>query len=260
MSRQVEAVWDPAQYGVYGDERFRPFRELVERLGDVAPRQVVDLGCGSGEPAATLAGRWPGAVVEALDSSPEMIDAARVHAIPGRLTFRVQDVRTWDGHADLIVSNAVLQWVPEHLELLPRWAKSLNAGGRLAFQVPGNFAAPSHAILRDLCRSNRWAGRLGHIVRDAPVLSAEGYLDLLAGHGCDVDAWETTYMQTLTGDDPVFEWVKGTALRPVLTALDGPDADAFAAEYRERLRDAYPARPHGTVYPFRRIFVIARRT
>ncbi|OLT34507.1 trans-aconitate methyltransferase [Actinomadura sp. CNU-125] len=261
MSRQAEAVWDPAQYGVYGDERFRPFRELVERLGDVAPRHVTDLGCGSGEPAATLAGRWPDAVVEALDSSPEMIDAARAREIPGRLTFRVQDLRTWDGHdTDLIVSNAVLQWVPEHLGLLPRWTTALTPGGRLAFQVPGNFAAPSHAILRELCRSERWAGRLGHIVRDAPVLSAEGYLDLLAAHGCDVDAWETTYMQTLTGDDPVLEWVKGTALRPVLTALDPPDADAFVAQYRERLRDAYPARPHGTVYPFRRIFVIARRT
>ncbi|WP_232383790.1 trans-aconitate 2-methyltransferase [Actinomadura violacea] len=261
MSRQAEAVWDPAQYGVYGDERARPFTELVARLGPVEPRHVADLGCGSGELTATLARRWPRAVVEALDSSPEMIDAARAHAIPGRLGFRVGDVAAWrpERPVDLIVSNAVLQWVPGHLDLLPRWIDALAPGGRLAFQVPGNFGAPSHVLLRELCRSPRWRDRLAGTVRDDPVLDPAGYLDRLARLGCSVDAWETTYMQVLTGDDPVLEWVKGTALRPVLSALPPDEAGEFLAAYRDRLRDAYPARPYGTVFPFRRVFVIAAR-
>jgi trans-aconitate 2-methyltransferase len=261
MSRQAEAVWDPAQYGVYGDERARPFTELVGRLGPIEPRHVVDLGCGSGELTATLAGRWPRAVVRALDSSPEMIAAARAHAIPGRLSFDVADVADWrpDGPVDLIVSNAVLQWVPGHLDLLPRWVDALAPGGRLAFQVPGNFDAPSHVLLRELCRSPRWRDRLAGTVRDDPVLDPAGYLDRLARRGCAVDAWETTYMQVLSGDDPVLEWVKGTALRPVLSALPPDEAGEFLAAYRDRLRDAYPRRPYGTVFPFRRVFVIAAR-
>ncbi|SFN91698.1 trans-aconitate 2-methyltransferase [Actinomadura madurae] len=261
MSRQSDAVWDPVQYGIFSDQRSRPFAELVGRLGGPPPARVTDLGCGSGELTASLAARWPHAVIDALDASPEMIAAAREHEIPGRLGFRVADVTAWapERPADLIVSNAVLQWVPEHPDLLPRWAGSLTPGGRLAFQVPGNFDAPSHVLLREQGRSARWRGKLGSLQRDAPVLDPAGYFDLLARHGCDVDAWETTYTQVLQGEDAVLEWVKGTALRPVLTALDPEEAGEFLAEYRERLRRAYPAAPYGTLFPFRRIFVIATR-
>ncbi|NKZ07322.1 trans-aconitate 2-methyltransferase [Actinomadura latina] len=261
MSRENGAEWDPAQYGIFGGERARPFAELIARLGDAAPARVADLGCGSGELTAALAARWPGAVIDALDSSPEMIAEAREHEIPGRLSFRVGDVTAWkpDGPVDLIVSNAVLQWVPEHLDLLPAWVDALAPGGRLAFQVPGNFGAPSHVLLRELARSDRWRAKLGHLQRDAPVLDPAGYLGLLARRGCAVDAWETTYLQVLHGDDPVLEWVKGTALRPVLSALGPAETGEFLAAYRDRLRRAYPAAPYGTVFPFRRIFVIATR-
>ncbi|MFD0685166.1 trans-aconitate 2-methyltransferase [Actinomadura fibrosa] len=258
MSRQ--AVWDPVQYGVFGDERARPFFELVGRIGGAEPRYAADLGCGTGELTAALAARWPGAIVEAIDGSPEMIAEARPRGIPGRLEFAVGDVRSWRPRQapDVIVSNAVLQWVPEHRELLPRWMEALAPGGRLAFQVPGNFDAPSHAVMRELAGSRKWSGRLEGVLRADPVLGPEGYLDLLAPLGYAVDAWETTYMQVLHGNDPVLEWVKGTALRPVLSAL-GADAEEFLDEYRVLLREAYPAASYGTVFPFRRVFVIASR-
>ena len=259
MSRQVAAVWDPAQYGIFGDERARPFADLVARLDDTAPARIADLGCGTGELTAALAARWPHAVIEALDSSPEMIARARRREIPGRLGFRVEDATAWtpERPVDLIISSAVLQWIPGHTELLTRWADALAPGGRLAFHVPGNHDAPSHTILRELGRSDRWRPKLGALQRDAPVLGPAGYLDLLTRHGCAVDAWETTYTQVLHGDDPVLEWVKGTTLRPVLSALDPGETDEFLSACREALRQAYPAAPYGTVYPFRRIFVIA---
>ncbi|MGK5552946.1 trans-aconitate 2-methyltransferase [Actinomadura kijaniata] len=264
MSRQTEAqppaaVWDPAQYGAFGDERSRPFFELVGRIPG-HPRRIVDLGCGSGELTATLARRWPEAEITGIDSSPEMIAAARAHE-GGRLRFTVGDIAAWtpDGPVDLIVSNAALHWVPRHTDLLPRWSDALTAGGHLAFQVPGNFDAPSHVILRELCATPRWRDRLHGAVRAHPVRDAAGYLDLLARHGCAVDAWETTYLQVLQGRNPVLEWVKGTALRPVLTALGPGASDDFLTEYGARLRAAYPAAPHGTVFPFRRVFVIAER-
>jgi trans-aconitate 2-methyltransferase len=258
---RTDTVWDPAQYEAFGGERARPFGELIGRLGDIAPARVVDLGCGTGELTATLAARWPDAVIDALDGSADMIAEARTREIPGRLSFRVGDVAAWkpERPVDLIVSNAVLHWLPEHPELLTRWVDELVPGGRIAFQVPGNFGAPSHVLLRELGRSDRWRDKLGALQRDAPVLDPPGYLDLLTRRGCAVDAWETTYAQVLHGDDPVLEWVKGSTLRPVLSALDPDETEEFIAAYRERLREAYPAAPYGTVFPFRRIFVIATR-
>ena len=266
--------WDPQQYGLFSEHRSRPFFELLGRVRAEDPVYVVDLGCGSGELTATLADRWPAARIEGIDSSPEMIAAAERRAVPG-LRFTVGDIATWtpDRPVDVIVSNAALQWVPAHRELLPSWVQALRPGGWLAFQVPGNFAGPSHNVLRDLCRSPRWRDLLGELplgtgrdtVNGSPVDSPGEYLELLAAHGCrPVDAWETTYSQVLRGADPVLEWIKGTALRPVLAALDaapaGRDAKAeFLAELAVLLRAAYPPRPYGTVFPFRRVFAVARR-
>jgi trans-aconitate 2-methyltransferase len=259
------ASWDPRQYGLFGDERRRPFFELLGRVRADDPVNVMDLGCGGGELTATLADRWPAARIEGIDSSPQMIAEAERLAVPG-LRFAVADIADWrpDQPIDVIVSNAALQWVPTHRDLLAVWAKALRPGGWLAFQVPGNFDAPSHTILRELCQAPRWRNVLGDVLRGSPVDAPAAYLDLLAGQGCHVDAWETTYIQVLQGDDAVLEWVKGTALRPVLTALESagrgaPAITEFLAEYGDRLREAYPPMPYGTVFAFRRIFVVAQR-
>ncbi|CAL9311859.1 putative trans-aconitate 2-methyltransferase [Streptomyces sp. SudanB52_2052] len=152
--------------------------------------------------------------------------------------------------------------MPGHVERFGDWVAALKPGGTLAFQVPGNFDAPSHRLLRDLAGSPRWRGRLADTLRHADaVLTPEAYLERLTGLGCAADAWETTYIHLLQGEDPVLDWVKGTGLRPVLTALaDDPGArEDFLAEYRAALRAAYPAGPHGTPFPFRRVFAVARK-
>jgi trans-aconitate 2-methyltransferase len=264
------AMWDPAQYLNFADERSRPFFDLTGRIGAVAPRYVVDLGCGPGQLTAELASRWPQAQVDGVDSSAEMIAAAgqlRAElsatdaATAGRLSFRVGDVASLDPGrpVDVIVSNAVLQWVPGHLDLLPRWASWLADGGWLAFQLPGNFDQPSHAILRGLAGSARWRDKLAGVRLNRQAADPGEYLDLLAGLGLAVDAWETTYLHVLTGPDPVTEWYKGTGLRPVLGELGPGDAAEFVTEYGERVRAAYPAKSYGTVLPFRRVFVVAHK-
>ncbi|WP_433416566.1 trans-aconitate 2-methyltransferase [Microtetraspora malaysiensis] len=251
-------IWDPAVYRAYADERSRPFRDLLARVAARNPAYVVDLGCGTGELTAELAGRWPTATVHGVDSSASMIEKA-----PGgeRLGFEVADVRDWrpSRPVDVIVSNAVLQWVPEHRELLARWVTHLTPDGWLAFQVPGNFDAPSHTVIRGLCRTPAWRDELGDLVRDAPVGEPVEYLELLAGLGCAVDAWETTYIHVLPGADAVLGWVKGTALRPMFNRLSPDRHAAFLAECGRLLAEAYPRRPYGTAFPFRRIFVVARK-
>jgi trans-aconitate 2-methyltransferase len=253
----IKMIWDAQQYGRFADERARPFLDLVSRIGAQEPRRVVDLGCGPGTLTALLAQRWPGAVVEGIDSSPEMIAAAAADGV----SFRVEDVMSWamPHDADVVISNATLQWVPSHRSLLTQWAATLPSGGWLAFQVPGNFGAPSHTVLRALASSPRWAAQLGAVLRHDAVAEPAEYASLLLAAGLDVDVWETTYLHVLAGADPVLQWMRGTALRPVIAALSAADYAGFEAELAAALREAYPTTPHGTLFPFRRIFAVAHR-
>jgi trans-aconitate 2-methyltransferase len=260
MSREECTVWDPAQYGRYADERGRPFHELMARVFAEAPELVVDLGCGDGALTATLARRWPAAAVVGVDSSESMLAEAHPRSTD-RLTFELSTIEDWrpDRPVDVLVSNAALHWVPDHAAHLPRLVRSLSPGGWLAVQMPGNADAPSHMLLTELRRSPRWRDRLGGGAGRWPeTLDPVGYVDLLAGLGCAVDAWETTYAHVLAGPDPVLDWVRGTALRPVLVALSAAEAADFEADYGAALRSAYPTAPYGTVVPFRRVFVVAQ--
>lgn len=256
-------MWDPGQYQRFAGERGRPFFDLIAQVGATQPGYVVDLGCGPGNLTAVLAQRWPGAEVAGVDDSPEMIAVAEGEAAkaPGRLSFTVGDVRDWQPARppDVVVCNAVLQWVPSHLEVITRWAGLLAAGGWLALQVPGNFDQPSHAILRELAASGRWRPLLTGVQLNRQSASPAEYLDLLARAGCEVNAWETTYLHVLQGEDPVLEWYRGTGLRPVLARLDAEHAREFMAQYADLTRKAYPAAPYGTVLEFRRVFAVAHR-
>jgi trans-aconitate 2-methyltransferase len=250
-------AWDPERYLAYADERGRPFVELLARVEHPDPREVVDLGCGPGNLTDLLAERWPDARVTGLDASPEMIEAARARG--SRVDYGIADLREWrpERPVDVLVSNATLQWVPGHLELLPRLVEALAPGGVLAFQVPGNLDQPSHLVRMELAAEEPYAA---HTAGVAYPLADDGatYLRALQRLGCDVDAWETTYLHVLHGPDPVFAWTTGTGARPTLAALPDDLRPAFEAEFKRRLRQAYPDDGHGVVLPFRRVFVVAR--
>ncbi|MGN6522362.1 MAG: methyltransferase domain-containing protein [Actinomycetes bacterium] len=295
--------WDPQQYARFAADRGRPFHELVAavvdgrrlasgaELGgvtgssgrwDAAPvRRAVDLGCGRGELTVSLLERWPAAHVVGVDSSAEMLADAAQQPLPveaerlgGGVTWVQADVRDWApdeqvvGGVDVVISNALLQWVPDHLPLLERFVSWLAPGGTLALQVPHNFDAASHQLLGRLRRSERWRDRLGSVdERSVPTpsdyLAALHCVPVRAGQRLDVRVWETTYHQTLAGDNAVLEWMKGTGLRPVLGALQRDDpsgaaAAEFEAEYGALLAEAYPREPWGTVLPFQRLFVLAQ--
>ncbi|GAA1933914.1 trans-aconitate 2-methyltransferase [Nocardioides hwasunensis] len=263
-SSHTPHAWDPERYLAYADERGRPFVDLVARIEAAAPARVVDLGCGPGNLTTLLKERWPDADVAGVDSSPEMIE--RASAIDG-IAWEVGDLRAWatpdplalPARVDVLVSNATLQWVPEHLELLPGLLDRVAPGGWFAFQVPGNFDEPSHTLRTGLAAQEPYAEH----ARDARVPSSHGpadYARVLLDLGCEVDAWETTYLHVLTGDDPVFAWVSGTGARPTLQALPDDLRPRFEEEFKASLREAYPADAAGrVVLPFRRIFVVARK-
>ncbi|OBG12028.1 trans-aconitate methyltransferase [Mycolicibacterium celeriflavum] len=251
-------MWNAEAYLAFADQRGRPFFDLLARVDADAPRRVADLGCGPGNLTVSLGQRWPQAAVEALDNSPEMVRSARERGIDAH----VGDLRDWvpKPDTDVVISNATLQWVPDHSELLAGWAEELPAGAWLAFQVPGNFDAPSHRAVRELADRGRWAEPLRDFpFREGQVSDAAGYAELLTEAGCTVDAWETTYIHVLTGENPVLDWITGTALRPVRSRLTDLQWDAFRAELIPLLDASYPMRPDGTTFfPFRRIFVVAQ--
>ncbi|OMB96026.1 trans-aconitate methyltransferase [Mycobacterium colombiense] len=251
-------MWDPDVYLAFADHRARPFYDLLSRVGAERARRVVDLGCGPGHLTKYLARRWPDAVIEAMDSSPEMVAAAKergIDAVTG-------DLRDWKPKpdTDVVVSNAALHWVPEHADLLLRWAGQLASGSWVGVQMPGNFESPSYAAVRALARREPYA----KLLRDIPfrvgavVQPPAHYANLLLDAGCKVDVWETTYLHQLTGEHPVLEWITGTALVPVRERLDDETWEQFREELIPLLRDAYPPRSDGTtIFPFRRVFVIA---
>jgi trans-aconitate 2-methyltransferase len=249
------ATWDPGGYLRFADERGRPFMDLTGRVRAANPRTVVDLGCGPGNLTACLARRWPGAAVTGVDSSESMIAAAPQGA---NVRFEVADLSRWQpaDAVDVLVANAVLQWVPGHLEQLPRLVDWLAPAGWFALQVPGNFDQPSHVLLRRLADDARFREHTAGLTWPS-AHGADTYLDVLGRQGLVVDAWETTYLHVLTGPDPVLRWISGTGARPVLQALP-PDLRAtFETEYAAALREAYPDRGGHVVMPFRRVFAVA---
>jgi trans-aconitate 2-methyltransferase len=266
----VADTWDPEQYEKFSDYRGRPFADLTSRVGASAPEVVVDLGCGPGPLTLGLAQRWPHARIIGVDSSAEMLDQARRCDLDERVEWVCADAESWDpaqvgAPIDVITTNALLQWVPSHLRLIPRWVGALAPGGWFAMQVPGNFNSPSHTLLREVALKSPRAAELLPRLRGAEAVSEPAeYTALLAGLGCDVDAWETTYQHVLDpgGDQggPVLEWTKGTALLPVLEVLKIEDERAdFVAAYGDALSRAYPRQPFGTVFAFRRIFAVAHK-
>ncbi len=254
--------WSAGQYLRFADERTQPCRDLVARIAVPRVGRAIDLGCGPGNSTAILAQRWPDAHIAGLDSSAEMIAAAR-QSQPER-TWMVVEISQWmDGASevfDVVFSNAALQWLPDHAVLYPRLLSRTAKAGALAVQMPGNFDAPPHRLMRELAASPSWRNRFpAGGVREWHVHDPEFYYDVLAPHANRIDLWTTDYQHVMEGPEAIVEWYKGTGLRPFLDALgSAEDQDRFCTEYLALIKAAYPPRPNGHVlFPFRRIFLIA---
>lgn len=252
--------WDPTQYQRFGGPRKRPALELLSRTDHAGPALVHDVGCGIGQMTRLMASKWPDARVVGSDVSAEMLREARQRG--GPVEFVRSDVRTWDPPEppDVIYSNAVLHWVPDHDELILRLYRSLNEGGVLAFQMPLSWHEPSHLLIRRTLAAEALGPDELLASLERPNVAEPGhYFELLVDEARAVDLWVTRYYHRLSGPDAVLEWVKGTALRPVVEGLEPHEWERFVDVYGSRLREAYPeTRPGTTVYPFPRLFLVAQ--
>ncbi|AZG46472.1 methyltransferase domain-containing protein [Gordonia insulae] len=250
-------TWDPDRYLQFSDARARPYLDLIAQI-PTSPSTIIDLGCGPGHLTRHLRALWPEAQVLGIDSSPTMIDQAIRENTDALANYDIADAAEWtpDMPVDLIVSNAMFQWVPDQFSVIDRLLGHLNEGGVFALQVPDNSDSATHRSLAELAEDPRFADRL-HDVRRISSLGAAEYLAFFTERGFSTNAWSTTYMHVLHGDDPVYDWISGTAARPYLLALEDSDRETFVDELKERLRQAYPAKSWGTVLPFRRTFAVA---
>ena len=256
-------MWDAGQYMKYADERARPFIDLLARVRSEDPARIVDLGCGPGNLTRMLAERWPTTHVIGVDHSPQMLEQAKPLAIPGRLAFVQADILTWapEKPVDLIASNAAFQWVPDHQALFARLATMVSPTGVLAVQMPYHFQNPAHLLIEEIKADPRWSATLHGIgLHQQSVMPLTWYVELLHELGFTVDAWQTTYIHVLTGENPVLEWFKGSALRPLLNVLETRSKEEFLLELGNRLKVAYPAKGSVTLLPFPRLFLVATRT
>ncbi|MDC0744634.1 methyltransferase domain-containing protein [Polyangium mundeleinium] len=253
-------MWDPKQYNLFREARRRPFFDLLAQVKTAAPARVVDLGCGTGDLTLALGERWPAAEILGVDSSAAMLAEARANHASARVGFLQADLARVElpGPADVLFSNAALHWLDDHAGLLTHLAGLVASGGTLAFQIPANFDAPSHRRVEEVRALPRFAAALRD-VRRGHAEPLAFYLDHLVGLGFVVEAWETTYLHVLPGDDAVLQWLLGTTLRPLVTTLGPEEATAFLDTLRPLLQSDYPARPYGTPFPFTRRFVVATR-
>lgn len=259
-----DSTWTRDQLARFTDLRERPFRELLARVGAEDPRRVVDAGMGGGHPGAALTKRWPAAAVEGFHESSDRVATMRRLG----MSAYVEDLTTWspDADVDVITCSKVMHWVPDHGEVMTRWAQALSAGAWLAIQMSSDYDAPAHVLIRELATQPQWRAQLEGVLPVAPVVREPGYYaQRLAGLGCVVDAWESTYTVSLPiGKELVLLWAAPTAMEPVFHALKGEGWKRFSAELEPRLKDAYPelVLPHeatvGAWLQFRRVFVVAQ--
>ncbi len=254
-------TWSASQYVRFEDERGRAAAELLARVPLVAPRLVVDLGCGPGNSTELLVGRWPSAEVVGLDASPDMLAAARKR-LPG-LAFLAEDVGVWmpSGAEDLLFANAVLHWVPNHLGVMVRLLAALRPGAVLAVQMPDNLAEPSHRAMVETAADGPWRDLLRDAAAARQLLPPpEAYYDALAPLSAMVDIWHTVYNIPLDGAEAVVAWMEGAGLRPFLEPLDAAARADYLTAYTRRVATAYPPRSDGKVLlRFPRLFVVAVR-
>lgn len=258
--------WDAKIYSQFLDLRTRPARDLLSAIpNSFQPKTIYDLGCGPGNSTILLKNRWPHAKIIGIDSSPDMLEEAK--KTYSDIDFIKGDIADFSPleKVDCLFANASLQWLDKHEVLIPKLLQSLNSGGVFGVQMPNNFHSPSHQVTIKILQSREtWQPFLKNLrygILTEPFYKIPWYFDLLTKLGASfLQFWETEYFQEMSDYQGIFDWVKGTGLRPVLSAMDAETKVQFTHAYIEAIAKEYSLQENNKILlPFRRIFMVAYR-
>ena len=255
------AEWDSRQYAKFLKERTQPSIDLAARITGVEPAEIIDIGCGPGNSTQVLKERFPSAHIIGADNSENMIISAREkHPELDFMTLDASgDMSALNGKFDVVFSNACIQWVPLHEQLLPKMFALLRCGGVMAVQIPMNYDEPIHQIIGRLTNGEKWGSRFPD-PRIFYTKTQSEYFDILSGITDDFELWKTTYLHRMGSHDDIIEWYKGTGLRPYLAQLNEAEGAEFISELLAELKQAYPVQKNGEIiFAFPRFFFIARK-
>ncbi|MFJ2326869.1 methyltransferase domain-containing protein [Pseudomonas sp. NPDC087690] len=264
ISRLATPDWDAKAYQQFSRLRQRPVHELLDRVDLPNPQRIYDLGCGTGIATQLLAKRWPRAQLQGIDSSAQMLAEAR--CLPVKALWKQCDLLDWQPEqpADLLLAAAVLHFIDGHETLLPHLLGYLNPGGCLAAHMPDWRDALWYRLMLDTLENGGPGGtpmgtpELRQRMAARPLLALEDYYRLLAPLTSSLDIWETEQLQVVDGKSPVYDWVKVSALRPVMQALNSAEQARFIYHYLMRVHKHYPQESDGhTLFAFKRIFIVA---
>jgi trans-aconitate 2-methyltransferase len=253
--------WNPSQYLAFANERSLPIIDLINRLPLSRPRVVVDLGCGPGNSTAFLRKAFPDARLYGLDKSPAMITKAKT-VLPD-VSFDVCDAAQWkqDKTSDLIFSNALMQWLPDHVKLLQRLVQGLKPGALLAVQMPDNLNEPTHLAMGEVADLTVWRDKLKLVNQlRATVLDAEQYYDALKPFCETIDVWRTTYFHSVAGLEGIFDFFQSTGLKPYLDRLSDPERESFRTQYVRIISGHYGVlHDRKVLFGLPRLFIVLKK-
>lgn len=262
----MKDIWNASIYSQFLDLRTLPARDLLSAIPDTfQPRTIYDLGCGPGNSTILLNHRWPDAQIIGLDASPTMLAEAK--SLYPNINFIEGDIKDFSPveKVDCIFANASLQWLDEHQVIIPKLIGCLHSEGILAIQMPNNFHAATHQVGIEVLQSHEaWQPlitKLRYRKLTKPLYCLPFYYDVfIKANATVLQLWETEYFQELDNHSEIFNWIKGTGLRPVLYAMSEEDQKLFADAYIEAIAKEYPVQANGKVLlPFRRLFMVVRR-
>lgn len=251
--------WNPIQYEKFLKDRTQPAIDLANRLEEFAPNSILDLGCGPGNSTKVLIDKFPTAKIIGADNSDEMLKKAR-ELYPDIEFIYLDangDLNEVNEKFDIVFSNACIQWLPNHNELLPKLMTLLKPNGILAIQIPMQREHPAHIIINELVNTTKWNDKI--TPRQYNNLTTEEYFDVLSHISSNFEIWETTYCHRMPSYESIIEWYKGTGLRPYLEQLTENDSKEFINDVYSKLKHQYKVQNNGEIlFRFPRLFFIIK--
>ncbi|MBN2011786.1 methyltransferase domain-containing protein [candidate division KSB1 bacterium] len=251
--------WNPDLYLKFKNERAQPSIDLVSRIHtNYSPTSIIDIGCGPGNSSQVLVERWPDVKVVGLDNSPSMIEKAK-QDYPGQewiLADAAQFVA--DMKFDILFSNATIQWVPDHAELIRKFRDMLSDRGLLAVQIPLFWDMPLGKAIKQVASEARWNKLTTGVSELLTIRNPSFYYNELAKYFNSIEMWVTDYIHVMESHMAILEMISSTGLRPYLDRLENDEKrQSFENDVLAQIKINYPVQENGNVlFPFKRLFFI----